>query len=67
MTLVLQYNDTFFTCHSFNNTHIIMTVKFTHYSGQIIYTIYIYIYIYIFYGVTALIHEVGMPIVKVSK
>jgi hypothetical protein len=27
----------FFTCHSFNNTHIIMTAKFTHYDGQIIY------------------------------
>ena len=42
----------FFTCHSFNKTHIIMAAKFTHYGGQIIYAIYIYIYIYIYYGVT---------------
>ena len=40
MALVLHYNDTFFLCHSFNNTHIIMAAKFIHYGGQIIYAIY---------------------------
>ena len=47
MTLMLQYNDMFFTCHSVYKTHIIMAAKLTHHGGQIIYVIYIYIYIYI--------------------